>query len=280
MPDNQEAEHHAESWSALRARVAEADHALSLALYTDLRRAFSDWASDPTGLQQLTSEYERPEFLMPVDRTGMPIPLSEDVLEDFEQTAAQCPDFNRWFQVATLPEGDHRTLLVGRWLCHLLGFRHRVVHLFIDHPTLDGYTLVQVRGLRKLQSPGRFGVPAAGHIVGSTPVREALFQELHEELNLARGDVDNLKQIGAYDHQDALVRNIRNIEFRLVFRGQLKGDRLFTVQFADGEVAALAVFVLSELQALIERFPERVSSDLSGSLPVYLGLLQEHPPCS
>jgi 8-oxo-dGTP pyrophosphatase MutT (NUDIX family) len=143
--------------------------------------------------------------------------------------------------------------------------------MFIDHPAMNDYTLVQVRALRKTQYPGCFGVPTAGHIVEFTPVMDSLLKELREELNLTHHDIDELKKIGSYDHQDLVGQpGVHNVEFRIVFRCRLKKDGLLKARFADGEVAALAVFALSELEALMEAFPERVSSGLMASLPVYL----------
>lgn len=262
------------SWSRLRVLVVEADHVLLPTVYAEVRQAFADWASGPTYPQnsgRLTPERGQSEFLICVNHTGVPVPLTKDAIEDFEQTALRHPDFKKWFQPAILHEGKRPTLFVARWLCHLLGFRHRAVHLFIDHPTLEDYTLIQVRGVHKIQYPGCFGVPTAGHIVEFTPVMDSLLKELREELNLTHHDIDELKKIGSYDHQDVVGQpGVHNVEFRIVFRGRLKKDGLLKARFADGEVAALAFFALSELEALIEAFPERVSSGLMASLPVYL----------
>jgi 8-oxo-dGTP pyrophosphatase MutT (NUDIX family) len=266
--------HRTERWSRLRTLVAEAGHVLLPTVYSEIRQAFADWASDPAHPQHpgpLTRERSQSEFLISVDRTGTPVPLTKEAIEDFEQTASRYPDFKNWFRPSILSEGKHPTLFVARWLCHLLGFRHQAVHLFIDHPTLDNYTLVQVRGAHKAQYPGCFGVPAAGHIVEFTPVMDSLLKELREELNLTHHDIHELKKIGSYDHEDVVGQQcVYNVEFRIVFRGTLKEDGLLKARFADGEVAALAVFALSELEALIEAFPERVSSGLMASLPVYL----------
>jgi len=162
-------------------------------------------------------------------------------------------------------------LLVPRWLCHLVGFRHRAVHLFIDHPTAVEYTLVQVRGFDKTESPGQFDLPTAGHVVGLDTTTNTLIKELEEELGLSQDDILALQPVGSYEYCGAMDEpGFRNVEFRAIYIGCLKPDALDKARFVDHEVAALSVFSLSEIETLIERFPERVASGLAGSFPMYL----------
>ncbi len=272
MPDPHRAG--TDRWHQLQAEVAEADHALSPATYNRMKQACIDRASDPDAPQQPqrpTSERDRPEFLLCVDRTGSPAPLSQAILADFRRTADRCPDFGRWFQPAPIDGEGPPTLLVARWLCHRVGLRHRAVHLFIDHPTVQDYTLVQVRGLSKAEGPGCFGVPAAGHVAGLTPIIDALFTELGEELGLTRDGITAPERIGCYDYRDAGDRSdVHNVEFRTVFRSRLMADSVLAMRFSDGEVAGIGFFVVSELRALVKAFPKRVSSGLAASLPVYV----------
>ncbi len=67
----------------------------------------------------------------------------------------------------------------------------------IDHPTLAGQTLVQVRALGKPLFPGCFDMPAGGHVVGLETNEEAVLKELAEELGLAPDDVEGLAVLGA-----------------------------------------------------------------------------------
>ena len=124
-------------------------------------------------------------------------------LVDFNETLEHYPGFGRWFRAAQV--GGTPVLLVARWLCHLAGFRHRTVQLFLEHPTAEAYTLLQVRGLDKAEAPGSFDLPAAGHVAGVDTIEEALFAELEEELGLRAEDLDGLAAVGRYVYGDAVA---------------------------------------------------------------------------
>jgi isopentenyldiphosphate isomerase len=146
------------------------------------------------------------------------------------------------------------------------------VHLFIDHAQRDDYTLVQVRGFGKAESPGRFDLPAAGHSAGTESTGVTLHKELKEELGLDGDDLVDLKQIGGYEYQGVKgASGVHNVEFRTVFRSRLKACRLDRIGFADGEVAAICLFGKEELEVLLGTCPERVASGLRASFPIYLG---------
>jgi 8-oxo-dGTP pyrophosphatase MutT (NUDIX family) len=256
--------------------VEKAEYTLNRKTFDQTRRLFTACTSKPEileNLRKLAPEYGKPEFLLCVDSQGAPMHLPQDAIEDFRETVKRSPDFEAWFQEPELETvaGEKRpVLLIARWLCHLVGFRHRTVHLFIDHPTRDDYTLVQVRGTDKFESPGRFDLPAAGHVVGSEPPREAVFKELEEELNWEQDDIEGLEPVGSYNYCEPVSNSVlRNVEFRLVFTSRLKSDRLLKLKFVDREVAAISIFKLSELEAIISDFPERVASGLGKSFPMY-----------
>ena len=298
----------------LRSAVEKTEYILNRKTFNRTRHLFTACKSKPRlseNVQKLASEYGKQEFLLCVDRQGSPVYLPQDVIEDFRETINRSPDFEDWFQEATIKvqeqtgaqgservtrfspsvtgkirsalrlsestpetvEGRKRpTLLVARWLCHLVGFRHRTVHLFIDYPIQDDcYTLVQVRGTDKFESPGRFDLPAAGHVVNLEPPMETLFEELQEELNWHQDDVDEPKWVGKYNYcEPASNPVLRNVEFRDVYTSRLKSTDLSKIKFVDGEVAALSIFKLRELEMMVSDFPERVASGLRKSLPLYL----------
>ena len=260
------------------AAVEKADHQLNQAAYRQVRRLFDSCQSNPLYLQnvqQMAPEYGRREFLMCVDRQGNPVVTSEKTIADFCETVARCPDFELWFRKAERPGHDAPVLLVARWLCHLVGFRHGTVHLFIDHPTLTDHTLVQVRAVDKAESPGCFDLPAAGHAVGLESVQDTLFKELLEELGLERDALHGLTWLGGYEYcEPAGQPGFRNVEYRAVFQGRLSREGWLEVSAADDEVAAVAVFSLAELGEMIARFPERIASGLGASFPVYLNKRQ------
>lgn len=258
----------------LIATVEGADHRLSRVVYDRAKSLFIACLSNSQHLQnllELAPKYGEQEFLLSVDSSGLPVSLPKDVVEDFREMVTQYPTFERWFREATIQEDDRPVLLVARWLCHLVGLRHLAVHLFIDHPILEDHTLIQIRGFSKLEYPGCFDLPAAGHAVGLESTKDTLVKELKEELNWTQDDVCELEMIGSYDYYAPLNEPaLRNSEFRVVFRSRLNAESLEKVRFVDGEVAAIAIFTLSELQTLISRSPERVASGLKESLPIYL----------
>ena len=264
----------------LRITVKEADYLLSRPVYDGVHRLFLDCESSQNqqeNLQRLAPEYGRPEFLLNVDRAGSPVHVPQEIVQRFRATAGKHPSFEGWFQEKA-PGADQRPgLLMARWLCHLLGLRHKVVQLFIDHPAGDSLTLVQVRSAQKVEAPGCFDAPAAGHVVGLESETGAMFMELEQELGLALDDLDEIEMVGAFHYCAPMASSpLCNVEFRVVFAGRLKPDRLQRIRFLDGEVAAISIFSLSELQALIDTFPERVASGLLGSFPTYLRSRGEH----
>ena len=100
---------------------------------------------------------------------------------------------------------------------------------------------------------------------------EAFDKELAGELGLGRADLIGITSLGSYEYRDPPdVPVFHNVELRCGFRARLVPGVLERIRFADGEVAALAVFSISELEELVRRQPERVASGLAHSLPIYL----------
>jgi hypothetical protein len=111
-------------------------HQLTDAAYRAVERLFEQSHSTPATLQAIQTgakEYGQEEFLLCVDQHGTPTSISKQTLEDFRIKADHYPDFQPWFHPIHLGD-DQLTLLIARWLCHLVGFRHRAVLLFLDHP--------------------------------------------------------------------------------------------------------------------------------------------------
>ena len=259
-----------QAWQLFQACMAEA-----LRAKPDDRRCLAD-------LRRIAPDYGRPEFFLTVDSHGVPAPPDEALLAAFRHRARRYPPFELWFREARARRSGQSALLAARWFCHLAGLRHRTVQLFIDHPLLDDYTLVQVRSLSQIDYPGCYDVPVAGHATGIDSVETTLSKELREKLNLDLGDIDRLQRLGSYDHarllgpapNGSLVPR-RDIEYRALYGGRLRPDALLRIRFADGEVGGITVFRLDELRQLVERLPERVASDvrhprLLNSLPWYL----------
>jgi 8-oxo-dGTP pyrophosphatase MutT (NUDIX family) len=259
-----------EPWLALREAVLAEGRVLSQNIFERVRKFFTDqYAGGDRTAEDLTREYAREEFLLVVDDQGAATGISGSSLQAYRDTIARAPVFGKWFQEANLP-GTGEALLAARWLCHLIGLRHRTVEIFIDPPHLEGHTLVQVRGMDKYEAPGAFDIPCAGHVSEADSAERALRKELAEELNLSIDDLSGVCLIARYNsytvspHGESL-----NNEYRFLYRARLKDSTAKYIRFADGEVAGLAVFSVPELRALVERFPERVASGLGDAMVYY-----------
>ncbi len=258
-------------WSGLRRVVIAENRVLSRAIFERVRQIFVEFYEerklDPG---ELTIEYTRAEFLLVVDDQGEATGMDPTVLQMYRDTTTTHPDFSRWFSETSTTERGH-ILLAARWLCHLVGLRHRTVEIFIDPPHLEGHTLAQIRGLDKYEAPGAFDIPCAGHVSGIDTAEESLRKELAEELNLSFDDFDVFHLIARYNsYTDGRVKESVNPEYRFLYRASLKSTAAERIRFTDGEVAGLAVFSVAELRGLIERFPERIASGLSDAMGFYI----------
>jgi isopentenyldiphosphate isomerase len=261
-------------WLDLRREVAAGRDGLNQKLYEQIQRLFVDgYADGKESPESVSGEYGKDEFLLVVNEEGNPAALPHSVLSEFARTASKYPAYLRWFREDVPNGGEHpgeRVLLAARWLCHLTGLRHRTIELLLDPPGLEGHTLIQVRSLTKVDSPGDFDVPCAGHVTGVDETSLALEKELREELNLSLSDLEDLRVVGTYN---AFARADRpgftNNELRVLYKAGLKPGSAGKIRFSDGEVAALCVFSLPELKALVSRYPERVASGLYEALGAY-----------
>jgi isopentenyldiphosphate isomerase len=250
--------------------VKAANHQLNDTNYHKISRFFMKCQSDPTRLreiQQTIPEYGKQEFFICIDQKGQPIIISNNIIEGFRSIAERYPEYKLWFCEVTLSNGQS-ILAIARWLCHSVGFRHKVVHLFLDHPTLKDYTLLQVRAFDKAESPGRFDLPAAGHISDVETVETALQKEFAEELELNIEILDNLVQLGDYVYVDP--SEFHNVEYRTVFYGQLNPHDWLKIHADSQEVAAIVSISISKLHEMIVNLPESVASGLRASFPLYL----------
>ncbi len=68
--------------------------------------------------------------------------------------------------------GNGRKPTAPRWICHLLGLRHRCAHVLIVgyHSGLGCVFVLQVRNFNKSDSPGQLDISAAGHAIEEASV--------------------------------------------------------------------------------------------------------------
>lgn len=246
---------------ALRKDVVLADYCLTDVVYDAVCRLARDCNAD--WLRKKTPEFARSEFLLNVSASGEMVGVADELIGDFRTRT----DLSGWFCEA---EG---TLAVARWLAHLVGLRHRVIQLFLDLPGQTDVTCVQVRSFEKYNSPGCFDMPVGGHVKVGTSVQQSLVDEVAEELGLVLDrDVAGIHMLGTYSVDDVCRESLPDyfdVEHTTVFKGQLVSGAWERLRFVDGEVAALAVFRVSELATLLRDFPERVGGGLRDSFPFY-----------
>jgi len=265
----------ASSWqdgiTNLRQAVQSAGYRLDEAAYDCLCALFQWFAAElptPEQMRCITPEYGSDEFLSCVDPAGQAARVPAAVLDDYDRIRGRQPQYALWLRPVEGPEG--RALLIARWLCHLVGFRHRTVHLMLDHPTLPDHVLAQVRGVYKAESPGCFDLPVAGHVSGLSTVETTLRSECEEELGLAQDQIVGLRRVGSYDRSYLeSLPGFWNVEQHAVFRGRLSEAAWSYVHAPHDEVAGIAFFPVARLRALIARFPDRVASGLRDALPLY-----------
>ena len=252
----------------LRSRLSGQDHLLTRQSYYAIKEFFI--AMRGADLSELSPEYGTQEYLRNVTNTGSRIQIEDEIMSDFRRMRTESSEFSEWFKDFATPEGESE-LLPARWLCHLAGLRHVSAHLFLTPLDDSDHMLVQVRSLAKAESPAAFDLPVAGHVEFDRSERDAIIREAYEELGLDERALADLKDIGGYTYEDRLIggSGLYNVEFRKVFRAALSADAVARLRPARNEVAAIAVFSVTEVAALVAKFPERVASGLRSSLPVF-----------
>jgi isopentenyldiphosphate isomerase len=265
----------------LRNAAKKSDFILSRSAFDVVCRVFKQCEADPAlakQIEELTPEFHKSEFLRCVDHEGQPVKISDSILDDFQRIAGQHPGIQSWFQMVTGVDQAEKTLLIARWLSHLIGFRHTSVQLFIDHPLYPDHTLVQIRSTTKAEAPGCFDMPVAGHIEGLMPVMETLYKECSEEIGIDLDQCCEVQPAFDYDYCEASGRSVfQNVEYRAVFRCKLDPKSWLEIKPDPEEVAAMAVFSYAELEKMIQAYPERFATGLKASLQHLLMRTTPHP---
>ncbi|NKB68386.1 MAG: NUDIX domain-containing protein [Candidatus Latescibacteria bacterium] len=170
--------------------------------------------------------------------------------------------------------GQLNGLQAERWLCHLLGLRHRSVHILLywDSPGLGRVLLLQIRSWSKLQSPGHIDISIGGHIDGQTSPGQAAQRELHEELGLLPTDLEGgLQRLTTYFcYVEEPASHTFDAEWCHLYTGALTTTALERIGFADGEVVGLYACPQGEARGLLAQRHLPLASGLRYSLPRYL----------
>jgi 8-oxo-dGTP pyrophosphatase MutT (NUDIX family) len=149
----------------------------------------------------------------------------------------------------------HPQRLAPRWLCHLLGLRHRCAHVVLrwQSPSLGKTYILQVRGWDKDYLPGYLDTAIGGHIVGHASPEETAYQEMQEELGIARDDLvgQRILPVGEYTTLDDHRADFYDVEWHVVYLGEVYD--LDGIRFADGEVVGMYLCPASEVENLVRQ---------------------------
>ncbi|MCA9216114.1 MAG: NUDIX domain-containing protein [Planctomycetales bacterium] len=164
-------------------------------------------------------------------------------------------------------------LTAERWLCHLLGLRHRCVQVVLtwNNPKLGRVLLLQVRSWSKLDSPGHLDVSVGGHVSRTSAVDSlaTAHREMFEELGLKPDDLDNncLDLVDSYGNVDSCDNErFHNAEWRDLYVGEVTTNGFLNCRLIDGEVAGLYLCPTYELR----NFVEQTSIPMTKSLGLFL----------
>ncbi len=166
--------------------------------------------------------------------------------------------------------------MAPRWICHLLGLRHRCAHILLlwKSPALGDTMILQIRSWNKDVAPGKIDISVGGHLKAedSGIAEKTAFNEMLEEIALTANDLDGpLQYIGGYSSNESHPEDcFWNSEWRDVFIGYVKQDQVGQIHFADGEVAGLVIVELSKAQDLLDQCLLPLASALRESLPICL----------
>ncbi len=171
-------------------------------------------------------------------------------------------------------QGREMQLTSPRWLCHLLGLRHRCAHVLLQwqSPGLGRVFILQVRSWTKSDSAGHLDISVGGHVQGNAPSasEETANREMEEELGLTRADLKGGKLIslGGYESYDECAQdNFYNAEWRDVYVGEITTTGLDKIHFKDNEVVGLYFCPESEASNLLKQKLIPIASALELSLP-------------
>lgn len=179
-------------------------------------------------------------------------------------------------------EGRPTGVQAPRWLCHLLGLRHRTVHLVLRTP--QGWLVLQQRSRRVRSWPGYLDLAVTGHVRAGLSWEEALHREAAEELGLDLAVETGMVEapgallVAQYSRRETDCENPPEHIYHVtrVYAAVLTAVGLASLRFADGEVDGLYLCSADEAIRMLAEEPERFAPGVSRSLPRYLDW-ERHP---
>lgn len=173
--------------------------------------------------------------------------------------------------------GDFTGVTAPRWVCHLLGLRHKGVHILLrwNRPGPGNVFVFQVRSWNKSDSPGHLDISAAGHDTGGGVVSsiETAYREMEEELGLTKMELKGHQLIykkGYESYDEKKSEHFFNAEWRDLYIGEITTEGLEKIQFLDHEVVGIYLCPENEAENLINQKKIPIANALKLSLPYCL----------
>lgn len=175
--------------------------------------------------------------------------------------------------------GEDIGVKAPRWLCHLLGLRHKSAHILIFYYSniRTKNFIFQVRNWNKNDCPGYLEVSASGHsgvIIDNNSI-ESAYKELDEELGLSSRDLVNEKLIYYKGYEfigSGTQENFYNKEWCDLYYGELRFDSFKKISFKDREVVGLYVCPENEVSNFINQNIIPSTRSLKNALEFFLQL--------
>lgn len=173
-------------------------------------------------------------------------------------------------------KGTPTGISAPRWLCHLLGLRHRATHIILRSP--QNLLVLQVRSRHKKDWPNQIDTSVGGHVRAGQSFLEAGLAEMEQELGLPANHQatwlagGKLTKVGVpYERADYHPGTppFRNKQINQIYAGLLTPDGLARIRFQDGEVDTLYLCTDAEAEQLLAA-GTRIAPGLAQSLPRYL----------
>ena len=176
--------------------------------------------------------------------------------------------------------GNKNGMYAPRWLCHLVGLRHRAVEVGLC--TASGLVVLQIRSSTKSDWAGLPDMAVSGHLVGDAEFDAAAMQEVEEEIGLSKSRASEwfregkLTRLGnpylSLDIEANREIPYFNREVRQIFTGTLTAAGLDAISFNDGEVGGLMLVTQTTAWEMLTR--GEIASGMRYTLPRYLEWLE------
>ena len=211
-----------------------------------------------------------------------------DLISEWEPVVQ--PDANDRLETFSLVHANGKTAGAAspRWLVHLVGLRHRAVH--IAFRTETGLLAIQRRSHSRPDWPDALDMAVAGHVPQNQQGHDLTYEqgawkEIEEELGLIERDAPKslvggkLAPVGEpYFSFDMDIRQdppFYNAEARQIYIATLTGEGLSKLRFSDGEVSELTFVTPETAWDMLAR--ENIASGLRYSLPRVLEWIELQP---